>query len=67
MARDAENSVSLPKLLLLWKKYVSHLLSDLFGLDPINDGIQYQWNQNADISQQDSCGYEVECGVQTAE
>ena len=29
------------------------LLLDLLGLDPINDGIQHRWNQNADISQQD--------------
>lgn len=32
---------------------MNRVLSDLLGLDPIYDGIQHRWNQNADVSQQD--------------
>lgn len=32
---------------------MSHLVSDLFGLDPIDDGIQHWWSQNANIGKQD--------------
>lgn len=32
---------------------MSHLVSDLFGLDPIDDGIQHWWSQDADIGKQD--------------
>ena len=31
---------------------MSHLVPDLFGLDPINDGIQHRRSQNADTGQQ---------------
>lgn len=45
---------------LFWKQHMSHLLPDLFGLDPINEGIQHRRSHNADISQQDvDVGWDV--------
>lgn len=32
---------------------MSYLLSNLLSLDPISDGIQHRWSQNAHIIQQD--------------
>ena len=32
---------------------MSHLVPDLFGLDPINDGIQHRRSQNADVGHKD--------------